>query len=136
MSYYAVIDTNILVSANLKKDSLPGLVIELTLRGEIKPILTEEIFNEYITVLSREKFGFDEKKIITLLSSIRLKSTFFEVKESDCDFIDYNDKKFYDLYYSFKSNCEVYLITGNKKHFPNEKNIVTPREFFEIIINM
>jgi len=37
---------------------------------------------------------------------------------------------FYELY---KSGNVDYLITGNKKHFPNEKGIVTAKEFIDIV---
>ncbi|MDR0585773.1 MAG: hypothetical protein LBG26_00885 [Treponema sp.] len=43
-------------------------------------------------------------------------------------FADEDDKIFYELY---KSGEAIFLITGNIKHFPKEKNIITPREFIE-----
>lgn len=39
MKYYAVIDTNVLVSAMLKWNSIPGSVMELVFDGPIVPIL-------------------------------------------------------------------------------------------------
>jgi predicted nucleic acid-binding protein len=47
-------------------------------------------------------------------------------------FADEDDKIFYELY---KSGAVDFLITGNIKHFPKEKNIITPREFIETITN-
>jgi predicted nucleic acid-binding protein len=41
--------------------------------------------------------------------------------------IDETDRKFYDL----ALKAAVYLITGNKKHFPTENWIVSPAEFLE-----
>lgn len=41
MKYYAVIDTNVLVSAMLKWDSVPGNVLELAFSGVIVPLLNE-----------------------------------------------------------------------------------------------
>ena len=43
MKYYAVIDTNVLVSAMLKWDSVPGNVLELAFSGVIVPLLNEAI---------------------------------------------------------------------------------------------
>ena len=57
MKYYAVIDTNVLVSAMLKWRSVPGSVMEFVLNGIIVPVLNEDIVSEYRTVLSRPKFG-------------------------------------------------------------------------------
>ncbi len=39
MKYYVVIDTNVLVSAMLKWDSVPGNVLELTFNGTIVSLL-------------------------------------------------------------------------------------------------
>lgn len=39
MKYYAVIDTNVLVSAMLKWDSVPGNIMELVFTGCIVPIV-------------------------------------------------------------------------------------------------
>ena len=44
--------------------------------------------------------------------------------------IDAADQIFFDLFMTEKAD---YLITGNKKHFPKQKSIVTPREFLEIL---
>lgn len=40
MKYYAVIDINVLVSAMLKWDSIPGNVMELVFGGTITPLLS------------------------------------------------------------------------------------------------
>ena len=47
MQYYAVIDTNVIVSAMLKWDSIPGSILELALDGPITPVLNHEILEEY-----------------------------------------------------------------------------------------
>ena len=62
--YYAVIDTNVLVSALLSADfnkSAPGKVVGHMLEGEIIPIYSEEILAEYRDVLQRAKFHFPLK---------------------------------------------------------------------------
>ena len=53
MKYYAVIDTNVLVSAMLKWDSVPGNVMALAFDGPIVPVRNREILHEDRTVLSR-----------------------------------------------------------------------------------
>ena len=60
MKYYAVIDTNVLVSAMLKWNSVPGNIMELVFSGTIVPLLNEQIVKEYRDVLSRPKFHFTE----------------------------------------------------------------------------
>lgn len=56
MKYYAVIDTNVLVSAMLKWESNPGIVMELVFGGIIIPLINAPIIKEYKEVLSRPKF--------------------------------------------------------------------------------
>ena len=60
MKYYAVIDTNVIVSSMLKHDSIPGMIIDLVLSKVIVPLLNQEIIDEYKDVLTRNKFGFKE----------------------------------------------------------------------------
>ena len=53
MTYYAVIDTNVIVSSMLKTNSIPGLVVNLIYENTIVPLLNEDIVKEYYEVLSR-----------------------------------------------------------------------------------
>ena len=63
MNYYAVIDTNVLVSALLRLDSNPGKITIESLTGRIIPLLNEEILSEYREVLNRPKSNFSEDVI-------------------------------------------------------------------------
>ena len=47
MRYYAVLDTNVLVSAMLKHNSIPAEVLAEALNGDIIPVLNEDILAEY-----------------------------------------------------------------------------------------
>lgn len=55
MKYFAVIDTNVLVSAMLKQSTPPDRIIKQALEGEIIPLLNKEILDEYWEVLERPK---------------------------------------------------------------------------------
>ena len=57
MKHFAVIDTNVIVSAMLKRDSYPAQVLKEVLIGNINLLINESILNEYLEVLSRKKFG-------------------------------------------------------------------------------
>lgn len=46
MKYFAVIDTNVLISAMLKWNSTPGNVMELVFSGTITPLLNEPILRK------------------------------------------------------------------------------------------
>jgi predicted nucleic acid-binding protein len=56
MRRYAVIDTNVLVSAMLKWTSVPGKILEFAFSGTIIPVLNNEIVAEYREVLMRDRF--------------------------------------------------------------------------------
>ena len=133
MICYAIIDTNVLVSSLLKRISIPALIVDLVDNKGIIPIFSDEIIREYIDVLCRKKFDFEKEDISYVINKINRCGIKFNCKKTNVKLIDEEDVKFYDLFKSVESINEVYLITGNKKHFPGEKNIVTPSEFLEII---
>ena len=56
MKYFVVIDTNVLVSAVLKYNSIPGTIIEFAFNGKIIPDINTQIESEYTNVLLRPKF--------------------------------------------------------------------------------
>ncbi len=71
MKCYAVIDTNVLVSALISShdDAATVRVITKVLTGEVIPLYSTEIIREYNEVLRRPKFGFDESLIKVLLDA-------------------------------------------------------------------
>lgn len=68
MIYYATIDTNVVVSYMLKPNSIPGDIINNVINGTIKPIISEEIIDEYEEVLKRNNFNFDNNKINNVIN--------------------------------------------------------------------
>ena len=73
MEIYAVIDTNVLVSALLsrfKNTSTVQLMQHLIL-GDITPIYNDEILEEYYSVLTRPKFNFPESLIDETLDVVK-----------------------------------------------------------------
>ena len=72
MICYAVIDTNVLVSALLssKDDTATVQVLGKVITGEIIPVYSNVITKEYREVLSRRKFGFSGDLIEYLMSAI------------------------------------------------------------------
>lgn len=134
MKYYAVIDTNVIVSAFLKSNSVPDTLLDLALSGVIIPLLNDEILAEYKEVLSRDKFGFGDEIVNEFIKTINRVGLYINEEKLDIEFPDIKDKVFYEIVMEKRKSDEAYLVTGNIKHFPNEKFIVTPREMLEIII--
>lgn len=134
MRYYAVFDTNVLVSSFLTKnaDSATARVIDAIADEVIVPLYNAEILTEYNEVLHRDKFSFREETIATALKVIRQFG--IEVLASPTGEIlpDMDDLVFYEVTME-KREDDAYLITGNLKHFPKRPYIVTPGEMMKII---
>lgn len=135
MKYYAVIDTNVVVSSMLKQKSIPWQILNLVDRNIITPLLNEEILNEYIDVITRNKFNFDKSLVDDTISRIKTKAIYIEREETIEDFIDKDDIVFFEIVLSVRSTMDAYLITGNMKHYPVRSYIVTPAQMIEIIEN-
>ena len=131
---FAVIDTNVIVSALLSrnnKESNTSRVFEAILEGRITPLYNEEILDEYKEVLGRSKFPFQKEDVDLveiLMVTIGLKlerTTSFEGV-----FPDPKDVVFYEV---TLSKDDAYLVTGNIKHFPKKPFVVTPAEMVAIL---
>ena len=67
-----VIDTNVVISALLKPESNPALILSLILRGDCRLCVTERIFAEYEEVLGRGKFkNLDQASVREFLPRLR-----------------------------------------------------------------
>lgn len=134
MSCYAVVDTNVLISALLsdKEDAATVQVVKKIILGDIVPIYSHDIAHEYKNVLNRRKFNFSREKIDFLLKSIFYFGIFFEPVLHNFVLPDVNDLPFY-LAAAQNQDKNSFLVTGNLKHFPTEPFIVTPRQLIDIL---
>lgn len=134
MICYAVIDTNVLVSALLssKDDTATVQVVRKVISGEIIPVYSNVITKEYREVLSRRKFGFSGTAIEYLLSAIEKYGILVDSSPSGIILPDMKDLPFYEVVLE-KRDDNAYLVTGNIKHFPKEPFVVTPRELLDIL---
>ena len=131
--YNVVIDTNVLVSAILSKESDSPVVkvLNLLFANEIQLFYNDDIMNEYKDVLHRKKFNFDTSLIKYIIDTIEENGIKVIAKKIDIELMDEKDKPFYELVMD-ESIKDGKLITGNIRHFPSHTKIVTPREFIEI----
>ena len=134
MKYYAVIDTNVLISAMLKWNSVPGTIMELVFNGTILPLLNKSIMEEYQNVLSRPKFHLNEEIINTILTEINQLGIYLDAPKMNILLPDPKDIIFYEIVVKGRENEDTYLVTGNIKHFPAKPYVVTPRQMLDIII--
>jgi len=128
-----VLDTNVLVSALLRPESLPDRVLDLVLARQVTLALDQRIFTEYRTVLFRPEFAFPRDHVSNLLefvwqSSERVQATPLPIRLPDPD-----DVMFIEVAVSALANA---LVTGNLKHFPASQRhgvrVLSPREWLEV----
>ena len=132
-SVFAVIDTNVIVSALLSSegDSKPAIVLRETLRGRITPIFNEEILDEYREVLLRDKFHFRKQDVEMVINHVKRSGLRGErLNTLNEIFPDPKDVVFYEVAMSKEG---AYLVTGNIKHFPKKAFVLTPAEMVAII---
>lgn len=134
MKYYAVIDTNVLLSALLSKNEASATVkvLDAVFDGKIIPLYHQNILAEYDEVLHREKFHLREKVIRTVLDAFRQYGIEVFPQPTGAVLIDMDDLVFYEVAME-KRDDDAYLVTGNQKHYPFRDFIVTPAEMIKII---
>ena len=133
MKYYAVLDTNFLVSAMLNTGSVPGQVASEALNGDIIPVLNDDIIVEYEDVLNRPKFRFDKRAVKVFLDELKKRAVYSDYGLIEDEIPDPKDVVFYAVLMEKRKEDEAYLVTGNIKHFPMRTYVVTPREMLDII---
>ncbi|MBQ3642911.1 PIN domain-containing protein [bacterium] len=139
MKYYAVIDTNVIVSAVMafnksNEESSPYIILANVLAGRVIPLFSSEIIDEYKDVLSRKKFKFDVKLVDTLIEAIKKHG--IDTKKADIDEIlpDPKDVVFYQVTLEGQKSQNTYLVTGNLKHFPSKPFVVSPKQMIDIML--
>lgn len=130
-----ILDTNVIVSA-LISGSIPSRILyELVLTEKVETCISEEIFFEYVEVLSRDKFSkFSDFKVKAevVLNRLREISTFYQTSRKVEILADKSDNKFLEL--AAVSSAD-YLTTGNTLDFKITEfeytKIVTPRAYWD-----
>ena len=130
---YAVIDTNVLVSALLSRHANASTVQVVAAISEngLRPLYNQEIIAEYQDVLHRSKFEFPSQEIDSILNKVFECGLTAERIHSTEHFPDPKDIVFYEV---ALSKDDAYLVTGNTKHFPHTPIVVTPAEMLEILL--
>lgn len=131
---YAVIDTNIFVSALITHNSSAATVkvLKSMLNLAIKPLYNDEIIAEYEEVLHRKKFKLSEEQIRCVVDFIKQNGIDSERFPYDGTMPDEDDRVFYEVALTEEDS---FLVTGNLKHFPHTPQVVTAAEMMEILDN-
>jgi len=120
-----VVDTNVIVSSLINAYGNPAKVMSLILNGKAEIVYDNRILEEYFMVLNRKHFSFLKKDINHLINFFKDNGDYVLAEPIKRKFIDEDDKKFYEVLETARAN---YLITGNLKHYPKEKRIITPQK--------
>lgn len=150
--FYAVIDTNVIISRLIKSENQDDTIIKLINKfifdDEILiPVVNDDIIIEYKEVTASNKFRkyFDIDVANEFIEAIREKaivintpSDYKETLKENANVKHQDDLVFYYITLEAKDSIDkdTYLITGNDKHFNFDLDfIVRPREMLNIIEN-
>ncbi len=129
---YAVIDTNVIVSALITKhdDAATYKVLTHVVQGHVIPLYNGEIIDEYKDVLSRVKFHLPQSEIDRVLDYIYAHGIVMNRTAFDEIMPDEDDRVFYEISLSKEDS---FLVTGNLKHYPISPKVVSPSEFVKLM---
>ena len=131
---YAVIDTNVFVSALITHNSNASTarVLENLLLHRIIPLYNDDIIKEYDEVLHRAKFKLSEEQISNVIEHVKENGIDSSRFPYAGEMPDEDDRVFYEVCLSKEDS---FLVTGNLKHFPKEPQVITAAEMMEILDN-
>lgn len=128
-----VLDTNVVVSAHLNPDGRPRAVLNVVLTPPAQLVLTPGILAEYTEVLHRKKLRIDPAQADESLRLIRERARMVSPRRRLSVSPDPDDNIFLECAETAGAD---YLVTGNKRHFPNawgKTKIVNARELLDLI---
>ena len=122
-----VLDTNVIVSAFLSPRGKPASILQLVLGHDIDICFNTAILAEYEQVISRPKFTgkihqASLQRFFALMYDFGINTI---CAPSFMSLPDETDRVFYDV----AKAAGAILITGNKKHYPDEPFIMAPTDF-------
>jgi putative PIN family toxin of toxin-antitoxin system len=128
-----VLDTDVVVSANLQDEGLEALVVSLVLNQKVQLCVSEPILKEYEQVLLYPLLKFVPKEVAQFLARLRRASILIAAALTVSASEDEADNRFLECAEASGAN---FLITGNKRHFPKRwktTQIVNARELLSMI---
>lgn len=135
-----IIDTNVLVSSLIQKSYPFNIVSAIFTDENIKPCLSDNLFDEYSNVLNRKKFS-SYKDFISnseiLINEIKVKSIWYTPTVEVNLISDFADNKLLEL----AETCSAdFIITGNTKDFTMSyykgTKIISPKDFWEFYLSL
>lgn len=131
---FAVIDTNVLVSAAITGGP-PYEIFKLIENRNVIPIFDKRILSEYYSVFHYDKFknlAIKDMMKDVLFTIVINGICINDVEETKIAMRDRKDIPFFEVKES-SFEFDTKLVTGNMKHYPDDINVVSPREMLGII---
>jgi putative PIN family toxin of toxin-antitoxin system len=128
-----VVDTNVLVSAALKPDSLQRTTLLLAITKPGRLYISTPVLEEYAEVLTRPELSIRKGLRLQLLQLIRNRGHLVTPSRHIEVTSDPDDNIFVECADAARAD---FLITGNRRHFPafwKNTKVVTPREFVSLV---
>jgi len=128
-----ILDTNILVSAALKRDSLQHTIFLLALTKSVRLYISQPILDEYAEVLSRPKLGISKGVRQQMTQLIKNHSHMVVPARTLNVTTDPDDNIFLECAEAARAD---YLVTGNRKHFPifwKNTKVINSNDFISLI---
>jgi putative PIN family toxin of toxin-antitoxin system len=130
-----VIDTNVVVSANLRDEGLPAAILDLAANKKILMCVSAPVLAEYKEVLNRPRLRLPPNRIALALAVIR--KTSLLVKPMRTVTVIKADEPDNRLLECAEAASADYLVTGNTRHFPKcfkNTTVVTPKQFMDLFL--
>ncbi len=129
----AVIDTNVLVSASINREGVPGQLVAKIRTLELTPVVSAAIRDEYAEVLRRPRFNFPQDWVDDLLAD--MEALALHVRPASIatgNLPDPSDAPF--IATALRAGCPI--VTGNARHFPADcgVKILSPAQFLSRLI--
>jgi putative PIN family toxin of toxin-antitoxin system len=131
-----VIDTNVVVSANLGDEGLSAAILDLAAAKQILMCVSEAVLAEYKEALNRPRLKLSPQRIARSLAVIRKTSLLVEPTRTIMVVVKNDDPDNRMLECAHATGAS-YLVTGNVRHFPKifgATKIVTPKQFIDSVL--
>jgi putative PIN family toxin of toxin-antitoxin system len=128
-----VLDTNVLVSANVNDEGLEALVVSLGLNKKVQLCVSESMLKEYEQVLAHPRLKFAPKEVSAFLERLRSASILVAPTHTVSASPDEPDNRILECAEAAGAD---FLVTGNKRHFPKRwkgTQVVNARELLVMI---
>ena len=124
-----VIDTNVIVSSVLSSKGNSAQIMNLISDKQIQLFYCLAILDEYRKVLAYERLNIVPQTQRNIINALQDLGILVEPVASDIFFQDESDRVFYDT----ARVSGAILVTGNLKHYPTDKFIMTPADFLTMV---